>query len=450
MIKSNINYFYFGVDRKMNPSLKVNKINNANANAQATISLEELDKKIDKVTKNAGKNLKIDGFRKGKIPTAVIKARYGKQLESDAQRECVQDLLQDILKELQVEPNALIGDPKITKFDKKDNGIEIEIELSLTPTIPLDKVESCIPEVKIPEVSEEEINKRLEEIADARAPLVGIEDGRRKLKDGEYAKINFEGFIDGEPFEGGKAENYLLKIGSKSFIEGFEEQLIGMKKGEEKEINVTFPENYHAKNLAGKPAIFKVKLQEIQTKGKIEIDDNFAKTLLPEEKEANVALLKEKIKEQLAAEKKQELYNNELKGTLIENLHNAIDFDLPTLIVEQEMDLLLRNEFSKLPKEEQEKLAKDNQALKAKREEQRENAQKSVKVTFIIDAIAKRDNIDIHNNEILNTIYYEAMAMRQDPKAVLEYYQNNNLIPAIKMAMLEDRILTNLLNKKAQ
>ena len=279
---------------------------------------------------------------------------------------------------------------------------------------------------------------------------MGIEDGRRKLKDGEYAKINFEGFIDGEPFEGGKAENYLLKIGSKSFIEGFEEQLIGMKKSEEKEINVTFPENYHAKNLAGKPAIFKVKLQEIQTKGKIEIDDNFAKTLLPEEKEANVALLKEKIKEQLAAEKKQELYNNELKGTLIENLHNAIDFDLPTLIVEQEMDLLLRNEFSKLPKEEQEKLAKDNQALKAKREEQRENAQKSVKVTFIIDAIAKRDNIDIHNNEILNTIYYEAMAMRQDPKAVLEYYQNNNLIPAIKMAMLEDRILTNLLNKKAQ
>ena len=223
-----------------------------------------------------------------------------------------------------------------------------------------------------------------------------------------------------------------------------------MKKGEEKEINVTFPENYHAKNLAGKPAIFKVKLQEIQTKGKIEIHDNFAKTLLPEEKEANVALLKEKIKEQLATEKKQELYNNELKGTLIENLHNAIDFDLPTLIVEQEMDLLLRNEFSKLPKEEQEKLAKDSQALKAKREEQRENAQKSVKVTFIIDAIAKRDNIDIHNNEILNTIYYEAMAMRQDPKAVLEYYQNNNLIPAIKMAMLEDRILTNLLNKKAQ
>lgn len=434
----------------MNPSLKVNKINSANANAQATIALSELDKKIDQVTKAAGKNLKIDGFRKGKIPAAVIKSRYGKQLETDAQRECVQDLLQEILKELNIKPNALIGDPRITKFEKKENGIELEIELSLAPDIPLNDVESCIPEVKIPEVTEEEINQRLEEIADARAPLVGIEDARRKLKDGEYAKIDFEGFIDGKPFEGGKAENYLLKIGSKSFIEGFEDQLIGMKKDEEREIQVTFPENYHATNLAGKPATFKVKLNEIQTKGKIEIDDNFAKTLLPEEKEANVALLKEKIKDQIAAEKKQALYNNELKAALIENLHKAINFDLPNLIVEQEMDLLLRNEFAKLPKEEQEKLAKDTEALKAKREEQRDAAQKSVKSTFIIDAIAKRDNIDINENEILNTIYYEAMAMRQDPKMVLEYYKNNNLIPAIKMAILEDRILTNLLNKNVK
>ncbi len=434
----------------MNPSLKVNKINSANANAQATIALSELDKKIEQVTKTAGKNLKIDGFRKGKIPAAVIKARYGKQLEADAQRECVQDLLQEILKKLDVQANAIIGDPRITKFEKKDNGIELEIELSLVPNIPLDGVEDCIPEVKIPEVTDEEVNKRLEEITDSRAPLVGIEDGRRKLKDGEYAKIDFEGFIDNKPFEGGKAENYLLKIGSKSFIKGFEDQLIGMKKGEEREIQVTFPENYQAANLAGKPATFKVKLNEIQTKGKIEIDDNFAKTLLPEEKEANVALLKEKIKTQIAAEKKQELYNKELKAILAENLHKTIDFDLPNLIVEQEMDLLLRNEFGKLSKEEQEKLTKDTEALKAKREEQRETAQRSVKVTFIVDAIAKRDNIDIHENEILNTIYYEAITMRQDPKMVLEYYKNNNLIPAIKMAMLEDKILTNLLNKKAQ
>ncbi len=433
----------------MNSSLKVNSINSANAIAQATIPTNALNQKLDKVTKAASKNLKIDGFRKGHVPASAIRQRYGKQLEEDAQRECVQELLQDILKELKVEAQALIGDPRITKFDKKEEGIEVEIEVSLAPNVPLDNLEKCIPEVKIPEVTTEDITKRLEEIANARAPLVGIEDGRRKLKDEEYAKINFEGFIEDEPFEGGKAENYLLKIGSKSFIEGFEEQLIGMKKGEEKEINVTFPQNYQAKHLAGKPAVFKVKLLEIQTKGKIEIDDNFAKTLLPEEKDVNVEILKEKIKTQLQNEKKQEIYNNQLKEVLIENLNKNIAFDLPESIVRQEMDLLFRNSILSLPQEEQEKLAKDPEALKAKREEQRENAEKSVRVTFVIDAIAKRDKIDVPDKEVINTIYYEAMAMRQDPKAMFEYYKNNNLIPAVKMAMLEDRVLTALLDKRA-
>lgn len=433
----------------MKSSLKVTNIDSANATAQAVIPADTLNQKLDKVTKAASKNLKIDGFRKGHVPASAIKQRYGKQLEEDAQRECVQDILKDILKELKVEPQALIGDPRITKFDKKDEGIEIEIEVSLTPTIPLDNLEDCIPEVKIPEVTQEDIAKRLEEIASARAPLVGIEDGRRKLKDGEYAKINFEGFIEGEAFEGGKAENYLLKIGSKSFIEGFEEQLIGMKKGEEKEINVTFPENYQAKHLAGKPAVFKVKLLEIQTKGKIEIDDNFAKTLLPDEKDVNVETLKERIKAQLQSEKKQEIYNNELKEILIENLNKNISFDLPRSIVHQEMDLLFRNSLMSLSQEEQEKLAKEPEELKSKREEQRENAEKSVRVTFIIDAIAKQNKVEIPDSEVVNTIYYEAMAMRQDPKAVFEYYKNNNLIPAVKMAMLEDRVLTMLLDKRA-
>ncbi|WP_301008663.1 trigger factor [Helicobacter sp. UBA3407] len=433
----------------MNSTLKVQSIDSANAVAQATIPVDRLNQKLDKITKAASKNLKIDGFRKGHVPASAVKQRYGKQLEEDAQRECVQDLLQDILKELQVEANALIGDPRITKFDQKEEGIELEIEVSLTPSISLDKLEECIPEVKIPEVTSEDIAKRLEEIANARAPLVGIEDGRRKLKDGEYAKINFEGFIEGKAFEGGKAENYLLQIGSKSFIEGFEEQLIGMKKGEEKEINVAFPENYQAKHLAGKPAVFKVKLLEIQTKGKIEIDDNFAKTLLPDDKDANVETLKEKIKTQLQNEKKQELYNNKLKEILIENLNKNIVFDLPKSIVHQEIDLLFRNSLMSLSQEEQQKLAKEPETLKAKREEQRENEEKSVRVTFIIDAIAKRDKIEIPDNEVINTIYYEAMAMRQDPKAIFEYYKNNNLIPAVKMAMLEDRVLTALLDKRA-
>ena len=430
--------------------LQVHKIDSANASAEAKIQTEELNKKLDKAAKVASKTLKIDGFRKGHVPMAVIKARYAKQLEEDAQKECVQDILKDILAELKVDASALIGDPRITKFEQKEAGIELNIEISLKPEINLGDLDSYIPEASIEAISENEIENRLNEIATARAPLISIEDKRRKIKEEDYAKIDFEGFIDGVAFEGGKAENYLLKIGSKSFIEGFEEQLIGMKKGEEKEIQVTFPENYQAKNLAGKAATFKIKLNDIQTKGKIEIDDNFAKTLLPENKEANLAVLKENIKTQLEIEKKREAYNNKYKEILLEKLNEAINFDLPNVVVEQEMDLLLRNAFAQLPKEEQEKLAKEPESLKAKREEQRENAQKSVKATFIIDAIAKHEKINVLDNEVANTIYYEAMAMGQDPRAILEYYKNNNLIPVVKMAMLEDRVLVHLLDKKVK
>ncbi|MCH5322552.1 MAG: trigger factor [Helicobacter sp.] len=430
--------------------LQVHKIDSANASAEAKIQTEELNKKLDKAAKVASKTLKIDGFRKGHVPMAVIKARYAKQLEEDAQKECVQDILKDILAELKVDASALIGDPRITKFEQKEAGIELNIEISLKPEINLGDLDSYIPEASIEAISENEIENRLNEIATARAPLISIGDKRRKIKEEDYAKIDFEGFIDGMAFEGGKAENYLLKIGSKSFIEGFEEQLIGMKKGEEKEIQVTFPENYQAKNLAGKAATFKIKLNDIQTKGKIEIDDNFAKTLLPENKEANLAVLKENIKTQLEIEKKREAYNNKYKEILLEKLNEAINFDLPNVVVEQEMDLLLRNAFAQLPKEEQEKLAKEPESLKAKREEQRENAQKSVKATFIIDAIAKHEKINVLDNEVANTIYYEAMAMGQDPRAILEYYKNNNLIPVVKMAMLEDRVLVHLLDKKVK
>lgn len=430
--------------------LKVHKIDSANASAEAKIQTEELNKKLDKAAKVASKTLKIDGFRKGHVPMAVIKARYAKQLEEDAQKECVQDILKDILAELKVDASALIGDPRITKFEQKEAGIELNIEISLKPEINLGDLDSYIPEASIEVISENEIENRLNEIATARAPLISIEDKRRKIKEEDYAKIDFEGFIDGVAFEGGKAENYLLKIGSKSFIEGFEEQLIGMKKGEEKEIQVTFPENYQAKNLAGKAATFKIKLNDIQTKGKIEIDDNFAQTLLPENKEANLAVLKENIKTQLEIEKKREAYNNKYKEILLEKLNEAINFDLPNVVVEQEMDLLLRNAFAQLPKEEQEKLAKEPESLKAKREGQRENAQKSVKATFIIDAIAKHEKINVLDNEVANTIYYEAMAMGQDPRAILEYYKNNNLIPVVKMAMLEDRVLVHLLDKKVK
>lgn len=428
-------------------NLQTQKINSANATAKGTLEKALLEEKLDKLSKDAAKNLKVDGFRKGKVPAGVIKARYGEKLQEDAEREALQELLDAALKDLGAEPSQLIGDPRITEYNKHDNGIDVEVKIGLAPEITLQESLTYVPGFELPSVSEEEINTRLMELAKAKAPLAPAPEGKA-LENGDFAKIDFEGFLGEEAFEGGKAEDYMLQIGSKSFIPGFEDQLIGMKTGEKRDIQVKFPENYGSEKLAGQEATFKIALKEIQVKAPQEPSDEFAKSVLPEEPEANLNLLKEKIKEQIATEKKVELYNSELKTKLVDNLVEALAFDLPELVVEQEIDLVFRNTLSSLSKEEIEALRNDQEAVKAKREEHRESATRSVKVTFIVDALAKKEGIAVQDNELIQTIYYESMAMGQDPKTMLEYYKNNNLLPAVRMAMLEDKLLTHLLDQK--
>lgn len=421
------------------------RINSANAVINGSIALSKIEEKFEKVIKKISKNIKIDGFRKGKVPTQVIKTRYKEQIDQDAQQEAIQELLTAALKELEIQPNSLIGNPMISQFNKLNDKIELEIKLGITPTLNLDNVEDYTPEVKLKTISKNLIDERLEEIAKNRAPLNEITQERTLQKD-DTAQIDFEGFVDGKSFEGGKGENFNLAIGSNQFIPGFEDALIGMKKGEKRTIKVTFPEQYQAKHLAGKEASFDVTLHKILQKELPKIDDEFAKSIAGEE--SNLQSLKDMIKEQLEMEQKTEIYNKELKEKLVEILLKNISFDLPDLIVEQEMDILFRNALSQLKPEEFDKIKNNQDEAKKQRETHKDEARKSVQITFIMDALAKKYNIAINDNEVLQTIYYEAMMMGQDPKATLEHYQKNNLVPAIKMTMLEDRVLHYLLDKK--
>ena len=221
-----------------------------------------------------------------------------------------------------------------------------------------------------------------------------------------------------------------------------------MKKGEKRDIEVTFPKDYQAAHLAGKPATFAITLHKIMQKDAVAIDEAFAKSMLGQD--ATLESLKDAIKEQLEMERKTDLYNKELKETLLQALLKGITFDLPELIVEQEMDILFRNALNTMSKEEFESLKNDEQKARQKRDSFKEDAKKSVQITFIMDALARKHNIVIQDNEALQTIYYEAMMMGQDPRAAIEYYQKNNLLPAIKMAMIEDRVLTFLLDSKLE
>ena len=424
------------------------KTDKANVKVEAKIAQSDIEKKVEKIAKQAAKQMKIDGFRPGKAPVAVVKKRLGERLTQDAEAEALRDILNQASKELELNAEQIIGEPSVTKFDRGEEFIAVELKLSLRPEIEIGDVSDIVPEVKTPRVTKKEVEERIRQMAEAQAPFEPIEEDRG-LQEGDLAVFDFEGFLDGEPFEGGKAENFELRIGSGQFIPGFEEQMIGMKKGEEKTIKVTFPEDYRNEKLKGKETEFKIKLHEIKAKAPVEIDDELAKKLLGKE-DATLADLEKEVKEQIRSEKLSKLYNEELKPKLVEALVEKFEFDLPESVVEQEIEMALRNKVQQMSEEELAELRDNEEKIKELRESLRGDAEKSVKATFIVDALAKHEGVEVSDQEMMQTIYYEAMSMGQDPQQTFEYYQKQNLLPAIKMAMIEDRLLTKLLNDKRE
>lgn len=429
--------------------IKSNKINGANAEISATIPNDEVSANVEKIAKQLAKTANVQGFRKGKVPVAVIKKQYGQKLVEDAESEALRQVLNQGLDELGINNEELIGEPTIAKFDKADDKIEVAIKIATRPVIDLGNVDAYAPEFEKPEVSDKDVEARIKELAEGQAPLENIKRNR-KMKEGDTAVIDFEGFVDGEPFEGGKAENHSLLLGSGQFIPGFEDQLIGVKRDEEVEINVKFPEDYGSDKLAGKDAMFKVKVNQVQVKGEVTIDDELAKKFLPGDEDANLEKLTAEVKKAMEQEQRAKLYNEELKPKLLEKLVDSLEFDLPEFVVDQEIDMAVNKKAGEMSEDEIKELQENPEKLKELRETFREEAMRSVKATFIIDALAKELGISINEQELMQTIYFEAMQMGQDPQKVYDQYKDAGYLPAIQMSMVEDRVLTALLDKKIE
>lgn len=427
--------------------IKVEQIDSANATATAKVSKQFLDEKQKKMAADVAKNMKVDGFRKGKVPTHVVMARHGEQIKQDAEQEALRVFLNDALKELGVENSTVVGEPSITKMDKTDDGLDVEIKISFRPKIELGDYKALIPEYKTPRVLKKEIDERINTMLRLSAPLKDL-DKKRAVKSGDFVKIDFEGFIDGVAFEGGKAEGHLLEIGSNSFIPGFEDGVIGMQIGESKEIEVTFPKEYNSKDLAGKTSVFKVTLHSIQEKDiPKEPSEDTLKQLLPGEENPTMEKLEAQIKDQIKNEKLVKIFSDEVKPAFIEAILEKTEFALPENIVEQEIDIQVRGIFQKLSEEEIKEFSENPDKITEKREEFRTEAEKSVKLTFIVNELAKAEKINIADEEVMQMIYFEAMQQGQDPKAHYEQYEKQGVLPAIKMSITEERLFTQLFSK---
>ncbi len=421
----------------------VKKVNDANILVEGTIENSVVEANVDRLAKDAGKQMKVDGFRQGKVPAHVVKKLHGDKLRQDAEQDALKTLMDQGIAEAGVAATDIIGEPMFKKYDKKDDGIEVELEISLRPDVKLEGYEKVVPAFEKPKADAEEVEAKLADIAKQQAPFEKLKR-KRMVKDEDTVIIDFEGFVDGVAFDGGKAEKFSLKIGSGQFIPGFEEQIIGMKYEEEKTVSVTFPAEYQSEDLAGKDAEFKVVLHEIQEQVEAEVNDEFAQKLLQDDK-ATVDTLKEKLSEQVVQEKVSKVYNEELKPKLIEALVKHFDFALPNNIVEQEIDAKINAKAREMKEEELNEFKDNPEKIEALRAEVKEDAENSVKATFIVDALAKKEAVEVGDQEVSQAIYYEAMMSGQDPEQVIKYYTDNNLLPAVKMGMIEDKLFGKLL-----
>ncbi len=378
-------------------SVKVENTENKNeVKLSFTIEAEKFEEAMKKVYAKTAKYFTIPGFRKGKAPMQIVEKHYGSEIfYEDTFNELVPDIYDAAIKENNIEavsrPNI-----DITQMEKGKDLIFTAI-VQIKPEVKLGKYKGIELKKIDYTVSDKEVEHELGHMAERNARLVTIED--RPVEKGDIAVIDFEGSIDGVPFEGGKAEKHELEIGSNTFIPGFEDQVIGMKLEEEKDIKVNFPEDYFAKDLAGKPAVFKVKLHEIKKKELPKMDDEFAKDVSEFD---TLADLKNSIKEKLQKEN-EEKAKYETEEAAIQAVCNDVELDIPSGMIETEIDNMVKDveqrlQYQGLTLEQYYTLSGKSESKM--REEMKEQAEKSVKSRLVLEAIIKAEDIKPEEKEV--------------------------------------------------
>lgn len=361
------------------------------------VDAETFDKALDQAFKKVVKNVSVPGFRKGRVPRPIFEKRFGVEvLYQDALDIVVPDAYAKAVEESGIEP---VAQPEIDiEQIEKGKDLVLTATVVVKPEVKLGQYKGLEVTKVDTEVTEEEVNAEIETLQKRYAELVIKED--EPAEKGDTVVIDFEGFIDGEAFEGGKAENYSLELGSNSFIPGFEDQLVGVRAGDEKEVNVTFPEDFHDEKLAGKDAVFKVKVHEVKALELPELDDDFAIDV--DDEVETFAELKEKIKKRLQ-ENKEHMARHRIENEVIDLAAKNAEIDVPEEMIDSEIERMI-NELNQQFRAQGLNLDLYQQMTGNKlddlKESMREDAEKRVRANLTIEAIAEAENIEVTDEEV--------------------------------------------------
>ncbi len=400
---------------------------------KVVVPAETIAEKVTDKIKSIGENATIPGFRKGKAPESFLRQRYEKAVMGEVLDELIQSESSKTLSERSLRP-AMRPKIEITAFDEgKDLEFTLDVEV-IPEIIPVDFATISLEKL-IAEIPEEEVEKALERLAAARSDSEPVKEDRA-AKNGDITVIDFVGSIDGVEFPGGKGENYSLELGSGSFIPGFEDQLVGKKAGEKVDVKVPFPADYHAKDLAGKDAVFAVTVKELREKKAAEINDDFAKFFGKDSLEE----LREMIRSELTREYEGVSMSN-LKRVLLDALADAHDFPVPESMLDLEFDAIWKQVQTAKDKNQldEDDAGKTEDEL---RDEYRAIAERRVRLGLLLAEVGMKNKIAVTDADLNRAIMMEARQFPGQEKAVFDFYAKHpEMLDRLRAPLFEEKVI---------
>jgi trigger factor len=407
---------------------KVEKMEGNKVKLEIEVAAPDVDTALARSYRQVVKKVNLPGFRKGKVPRRILESRFGPEiLHEDALEMLVPDAYEAALEEADLDP---INNPEFDLVQiEESKPLLFNAIIEVLPPVELGKYRGLEVDQEKAEVDDIQIDHHLYMLREQNARLVPREEG--PVNKGDLVQIDFKGYVDGELFEGGEAEDYSLEIGSGSFIPGFEDQLIGAVQDEEKEIKVTFPASYRKEDIAGKEATFKVVVKQIKEKQLPELDDEFVKEVSEFE---TLAEMKDDLREKLL-KTAEDQSKAKLEEDLIEKVSAAATVEPPKILVDRQIDRMVGDLENYLRYQGMgldqflELSGKDKDEV---REERREEAEKRAKANLVLDAIAKKEGITADDNELKEKIEEIATTYNDDPVRIRELLEKQGRIPVMK------------------